>query len=266
MLSLITNFFQPSPKSLRFIHIGLRILLLVGLFHVYLDINLVFLSIISYYVFINIGLSIMLHRYFSHRSFEFKNKFIRNISILISILSLRGSPLAWAYIHKQHHENVDTENDPHTPLDRTFNLLGLVDQKNLSDNLHIFKIRNLLTKEQMLINQYYYLIVLIFVLPLALLNFQLFFYLWLLPIVVIQISINLQNFIGHLPIIGAYRNFNNKFSGNSQNNIILWPLYLGEAWHNNHHSIPSHFHYGKEISGKWWEIDPAAFFIKMVKR
>ena len=81
-----------------------------------------------------------------------------------------------------------------------------------------------------------------------------------------QFSINLQNYLGHMSGFGAYRTYNNSTSGNSQNSLLLWPLYLGEAWHNNHHAHTRHYHYGKEISGKWWEFDPGASLIKLLKR
>lgn len=263
MLFHMTKIFQPNPSSLRNVHIFLRLLTIGGLFLI--TNHYLLLSLLSYYILITIGVSIMMHRYFSHKSFEFNNKVLRLIFIFISILSLRGSPMAWAYVHKKHHENVDTLDDPHTPIGRKIDIFGLADQNNVSNNIKLFKIRTLITREQILINEYYYLIVILSMIPLALINFDWFYYGWLIPVVLIQITINLQNFVGHIPVTGSYCNYTNNSSGQSQNNILLWPLYLGEAWHNNHHSHPGHFHYGSEISGKWWEFDPAAFIIKSIK-
>lgn len=262
----MNNIFQPSASSVRYVHMLARIGAIVGAFFVSLEWQSVVIAIIGYYIFLNVGLSIMMHRYYSHRSFEFANKFVRYVFVLISLLALRGSPMAWAYLHRSHHEHVDTEGDPHTPVGYKFKFFGLVDRHNRSDDIKIFRIRGIMNRENILINQYYWLILLVVLLPLAVIDFHIFYYVWLIPVVGVQFSINLQNYLGHMPFYGSYRTYNNATSGNSQNSILLWPLYWGEAWHNNHHSHAKHFHYGKEISGKWWEFDPAATLIKLVKK
>ena len=136
----MSNLFQVSATSIRCFHILARIGIIAGAFFVTFNINLLILSIIAYHIFLTIGISIMMHRYFSHKSFEFKNGIVRKLFILISLMSLRGSPIAWAYIHRMHHEHVDTDSDPHTPVGRNFNFFGLVDKTNKSDNIQIFKI------------------------------------------------------------------------------------------------------------------------------
>ena len=261
----MSNLFQASAASIRCLHILARIGIIAGAFLVSFNLSLVLVSVIAYHVFLTIGISIMLHRYFSHKSFDFKNSIVRKVFILISLMSLRGSPIAWAYVHRTHHEHVDTVNDPHTPVGRKFNFFGLVDKTNKSDNIQIFKIRSMMTREHLFINQYYWLILLLILVPFAFFDFTLFYYGWLVPIVCVQFSITLQNYLGHMPGLGAYRTYDNATSGNSQNSLLLWPLYLGEAWHNNHHSCAKQYHYGKEISGKWWEFDPGAALIKLLK-
>jgi stearoyl-CoA desaturase (delta-9 desaturase) len=258
--------FKASSTSLQYAHIVARIFIVLGIYFVNFNPYYLIGSMVFYHVFMTMGLSVMLHRFFSHHSFKFKNKITEYFCTLISILSMRGSPIAWAYIHRYHHEHVDTEKDPHSPQDKPFKFFGLLDRNKKADQLEIWKIRSLMTKEQIFINQYYWLIILSVILPLGVLNFEIFYYFWLLPIVAVQFGINLQNYLGHMPKLFAYTNFKTKSSGQSQNNILLWPLYLGEAWHNNHHSHSKHFHYGKEISGKWWEYDPGGAFIKLVMK
>lgn len=262
----MTNIFQVSASSVRYAHILARIAVVLGAFFVTFNLSLLMTSFVAYHILLTVGISIMMHRYFSHRSFEFKNSVIRKLFILISLLSVRGSPIAWAYLHRAHHEHVDTEGDPHTPVGRKFNFFGLVDEKNKSNDIQIFKIRSMMTKEHLFINQYYWLILSVVLLPLAFTNFTLFYYAWLLPVVLVQFSINLQNYLGHMSGFGSYRTYDNSSSGNSQSSLLLWPLYLGEAWHNNHHAHAGHYHYGKEISGKWWEFDPGAALIKLLKK
>lgn len=262
----MTNLFQASSTTVRYAHLLTRLAIVIGAFFVTFNLTALLISAIAYHVLLTIGISIMMHRYFSHKSFEFKNNIVRKVFIMISLLSLRGSPMAWAYIHRAHHEHVDTENDPHTPLGRKFNFFGLLDNKNKADDIQIFKIRSMMTKEHLFINQYYWLILAFFLVPFAFIDFTLFYYTWIVPVVLVQFSINLQNYLGHMPGVGAYRTYTNSSSGNSQNSLLLWPLYLGEAWHNNHHAHARHYHYGTEISGKWWEIDPGGALIKLLKK
>jgi stearoyl-CoA desaturase (delta-9 desaturase) len=57
----------------------------------------------------------------------------------------------------------------------------------------------------------------------------------------------------------GYSNFNTR--DNSKNVLWIWPLVLGECWHNNHHGRPGNYHFGI----KWWELDPAGVFIRVFK-
>ena len=60
------------------------------------------------------GHTIALHRYFSHRSFnttETKEKILAWISLFVGV----GSPIGFAYNHRHHHREADTQLDWHSP-------------------------------------------------------------------------------------------------------------------------------------------------------
>jgi hypothetical protein len=76
-----------------------------------------------------------------------------------------------------------------------------------------------MTREHLFINQYYWLILLLVLVPFAFFDFTLFYYGWLVPVVCVQFSINLQNYLGHMQGFGAYRTYDNATSGNSQNRL-----------------------------------------------
>lgn len=63
-----------------------------------------------------IGISAVLHRYVSHRSYEFKNQFFKIISYIIAFMSGLGDPIIWALVHRQHHRYTDTKLDTQSPL------------------------------------------------------------------------------------------------------------------------------------------------------
>jgi stearoyl-CoA desaturase (delta-9 desaturase) len=59
--------------------------------------------------------------------------------------------------------------------------------------------------------------------------------------------------------MNGYRNFDTK--DKSTNNVFMWPFILGDAWHNNHHAQAGQL----SAKVKWWEIDPLAGFINLIK-
>lgn len=260
----MTTLFQASANNVRAAHILARILVVAGAFYIVPSWTVLVTVLVCYHILMSIGLSMMLHRYYSHRSFEFKSAAVKWLFTWISVLALRGSPLAWAYIHKQHHQHVDTDGDPHTPVGHEFKPLGLPDRGGVSDKIDVMKIRSIVTQAQLKINQYYWLLILAVIVPLALYDFTAFYTMWLLPVVLVQLSINMQNYLGHMPGWGSYRNYEEGKTGQSQNSFLLWPFYLGEAWHNNHHDQAGNYHYGRGISGNWWEVDPVATVIRVV--
>ena len=90
----------------------------------------------------------------------------------------------------------------------------------------------------------------------ALIDLQLFYWAWIVPAMLIQFSTSNFNYFGHTT---GYRNYVTK--DQSRNNPWLWPIILGEAWHNNHHSDAKNF----STKRKYWEIDPLVWLIKLVE-
>mgnify|MGYP003348402358 FL=1 len=62
-----------------------------------------------------LGVAVTLHRYVSHKAFVAR-KGLKPVLLWLSCLSLQGSPLGWAAIHRgSHHRYSDTDRDAHTP-------------------------------------------------------------------------------------------------------------------------------------------------------
>jgi stearoyl-CoA desaturase (delta-9 desaturase) len=214
-------------------------------------------AILVFYIFNIVGISITLHRYYSHKSFEFRYSVIKKLFTFISVIMCRGSPIGWVYIHRLHHGFSDTDKDPHSPKILGFKLFGLNHLTNHSDKINKFLVKDLMTEEQLNLNKHYLLYVIVYVALLAVVNIQLVYFLWALPVVLVQLSQNSFNYVGHLV---GYRNF--ETNDNSTNNVFLFPFILGDAWHNNHHKNPA------LISNKVrsFEIDPAATIINLIKK
>jgi stearoyl-CoA desaturase (delta-9 desaturase) len=212
--------------------------------------------IVSFYTLNILGNWMMLHRYFSHKTFEFKNDTLKYMFIVLTILTGRGSPLGWTYIHRQHHAYSDTTTDPHSPKVLGYKLFGFGHYKQMeTEQMKLFLVKDLMTDLHLTIHKYYMLFILSFILVLGLYDTELLYFGWIVPVSLVQISQNTFNYFGHM---NGYRNFETK--DDSRNNIWLFPIILGEAWHNNHHHNPN------KLSTKIlkYEFDPVTWVIKLI--
>ncbi len=60
-----------------------------------------------------IGISLGLHRFFSHRTFQ-ATPLLRGILVVLGSLPAQGNVLMWAGTHRRHHRFADTPEDPHS--------------------------------------------------------------------------------------------------------------------------------------------------------
>ena len=229
------------------------ILSVVGAFFVQWSLFHILIAVFFFYLYGIIGMSLMLHRFWSHRSFKFKSRLVEKIFTFISIISARGSPIAWVHIHRTHHKFSDTVDDPHKPSD--FSLFSF--KTTTISKLNIFLIKDLMTPEQKRIHENYLLYLALWIFLLFCINLQFIYFAWILPIVLNQISQDLWNYFSHTG--GGYRNF--ETNDNSKNVTWLFPLILGETWHNNHHKNSGSF----TTTVKRYEFDPLKYLILIVK-
>jgi stearoyl-CoA desaturase (delta-9 desaturase) len=249
--------FSSSAQTITRVQTVTGVASLIGLFYFDFTVSNIILLITSFYIYSIVGVSITLHRYYSHKSFEFKYNFIKWLCTAVAILLGRGSPIGWVYVHRLHHAYSDTEKDPHSPKNLGFRLFGFKHIEDRSGKMNFFLVKDLMNTIQLKINEYYLLIILSVVILVGLINPALLFFSWVLPVFLIQLSQNSFNYFAHT---SGYKNFDTK--GDSTNNGWLWPLILGDAWHNNHHANPQNF----STKEKWWEIDPAALLIRIIKK
>lgn len=248
------NYFAASPNSLVVLQ-GISVtLIIIGYF--YLDFNWQYAltSVIFFYLYSIIGISMMLHRYYTHKSFEL-HPFIKWLLTSFAVLASRGSVLGWVYVHRIHHATSDTEKDPHSPHSKDFKFLGFKPTIN-TKNKKLVIVRDLISPIHLKIDQYYMLIILVFLILLGLIDYNLVLYVWALPVFFVGLSQLSFNYFAHMH---GYRNFNTK--DRSTNNIYLWPLILGDAWHNNHHANAEKF----STQVKKFELDPLKFLIRYIR-
>ena len=259
MKDIIKNIF--SHSNLWAAVIPLQILGIYSIVHLfYVDVNFLFLLVGLICIEI-IGVSAGLHRWASHRSFSVNN-FVKFFMLWFGALACQGSPIFWATIHRSyHHRYADSDKDPHNPAHGFWHSYMLWMFTIKEDNFNTKRITDLL-KDPMVVflHKWYIPILWITNILIAFISLELWLYAVILPAFITFHKFNLQTSIVHYKNLG-YRNFD--IGDNSVTIPWLWPITLGEAWHNNHHANPSN----SKIGGvKWWELDPTFWIITLIRK
>lgn len=249
------NYLRPTGLNLSLLHACFLLLSVYGLIEYKINVIDIIHIIIGYFIFSCLGFVIGLHRYYAHRSFTFKTELLKHFFTILSILSARGSPLGWSYIHRLHHKHSDTHQDPHQA--KTIGLKILVPYMvNFGDTIHKRYITDLLTKKHIFINDYYVLFIITWTLLLSMINFKMMIFFYAIPIVLTHFAAAAFVLIPHQY---GYRSFDT--TDNSTNNWVLNLFLWGEGWHNNHHNDSSNY----TTSLKPWELDIAGNIIRYLK-
>lgn len=252
------KYLAASSFTVGIISIAATLGAIAGFFYFDFSILEIATTVFFYFMYSAVGLGMMYHRYWTHRSFEFRYRSIKWLLTLFGILTGRGSIIGWVHVHREHHAFSDTDRDPHIS---NMSLLKIFVPmfSNHGENINKRLVKDLLTKEQIDINKYYVLIIAIWVLGLAVINPWLAYFVWFLPVFITNLVWNSFIFFGHGSKIG-YQNYT-ETEDNSTNNWIYSLLILGEGWHNNHHKYANK----QTTKIKYWEIDPLYWFIRLVK-
>lgn len=248
--------FGSTSRNIGLLTIAVFAASVVGLFFVDFTLTNIAAMLVSFYTLNILGVWMTLHRYYSHKSFELNITFKWMFSVL-ALLAGRGSIIGWVYLHRLHHAYSDQEKDPHSPHNLGYKLFGFSHMKKQEGEMKIFLVKELMTPEQLFIHKWYMLLLIPILAIFALVDLQLFYWAWIVPAMLIQLSTSNFNYFGHTY---GYRNYETK--DQSRNNILLWPIILGEAWHNNHHGDAKNY----TTRHKFWEIDPVVWIIKLCSK
>jgi len=205
-----------------------------------------------------LGISAGYHRLFCHRGFEV-NSITKKILLWFAIIAGQGSPIYWIGIHRgYHHRYSDKKGDAHSPRDGFWHsyILWMFKMKSMTVRSVVDLLRD---SDMTWAHKHYQVIFWLSHIVVALINFELWLYLMGLAAFITLHSFLIQTSLTHLPKIG-YRNYN--VNDNSKNVPWLFPIILGEAWHNNHHGDGRNPNYSR----CWWELDPTYWLICLIKK
>jgi len=208
---------------------------------------------IALYVLIGcFGISIGYHRLLTHKSFK-TSKFWERFCTIFGMLAFTGSSIGWVGVHRQHHKYSDKEGDPHSPVLHGPKMLIA----NYDFDPNRWSIRYLITDRfHVFIHKYYFGIIALWALFWLAFGLNFLFYLVIIPGVISIWVSTISNYMNHK---WGYKNF--ETNDESRNLWINSIFTFGEGWHNNHHARPGNYNF----SVKWWEVDPAAKIIDLIK-
>lgn len=207
---------------------------------------------------------IILHRYYSHKSFVV-NVIWEKLFAIVSILAGQGSPIAWSSAHRHHHKHSDQVLDNHSPRESYLLAAGawllkgyewVVVEKKLK-TIPVDLIRN---KNLTLLEQYYYYIWWMLAIVVGLINYKFMFYFLLAPVGWNLVFAAMVTLGCHIKLPGSYKNFN--LSDDTHNNLFIQAIVLGDGLHNNHHARPNDYN----TSFEKYEFDLASKIINLIKK
>lgn len=213
------------------------------------------LAILSTLLITKVGQHIGQHRYFAHKSFRtalWKEWLLG----FLATLSLTGSPLIYAMIHRMHHKHSDTSEDSH-PLQKSFWKAFFVHVDTTKWSTYSpMMVRDLVKNDVVnFFHNWYWHVIFTYLIVLLVIDPLLPLYCWVLPAAYSKFVSGVGTTLVHM---WGYRRYDTK--DKSVNNPINHLITLGEGNHNNHHYAPGA--YDTNIANKWYEYDIVAPIIR----
>ena len=211
------------------------------------------------------------HRYAAHRHFLMSRTWERFFYILCFMVhgSSYISPYAYGIMHRLHHIHTDEEGDPHSPIKTPGFWATMWQTRNSYYNIFIGKtvVDDRLKKDlpewrsfekiahNPLSRSFWIIIYTLFYIAFATAWWQFL----LLPITMILATFQgtVINWWAH-----KYGYVNYPMHNDSKNILPFDLIFLGDAYHNNHHKYPGR----TKNSQRWFEIDPTYYTICFLQK
>ncbi|KAK9164586.1 hypothetical protein Syun_005488 [Stephania yunnanensis] len=219
------------------------------------------LGVVLYWI-TGYGITISFHRNLAHSSFKLP-KVLEYLFAYCASHAIQGHPIDWVSKHRFHHKYVDTERDPHSPIDGFWfshvNWLLDVDymlQKTVGKRKNVADLRK----------QFFYRFMrrtyLLHPIALGILLYKLGgmpFVAWGMGVRTVWL-LHVTFLVNSACHIWGRRDWNTRDL--SKNNWLVALFTFGEGWHNNHHA----FEFSATFRQKWWEVDFGWCVIKLLER
>lgn len=248
----MSKIFQSTEKSFKFLTVASFFIFVWTLAQSY-SYEWWLLSIFVYFLTGCLGITVMYHRYLTHRSYR-TYKIFEYLFSFFGAVGGTGSTIGWVAVHREHHKHADKQNDPHSPV--TNSVWGIF-TNNYNFEFNKWMVRDLLTsKFHLLLHGYYNLILFIWSVFWLLFGIEFFVFVVVIPMFYQLFFSAASVYLAHTYGYRTYDTDDNS-RNNWLNSIIAW----GEGWHNNHHAKPGRWNF----QHKWWEIDVGGLVVRLIK-
>jgi fatty-acid desaturase len=209
------------------------------------------LALLMWWVAGSLGIGMGYHRLLTHRGYK-TPKWVEYFLTACGSLAFEGGPIAWVATHRIHHQNTDTEGDPHSPRDGGFwahmgwILTGRAMHRDRRELLpYVPDLRK--DKFHLWVSQYHWLPSLI----LAVGFYAIGGWPWVLWGIFLRavLSLHFTWLVNSATHMWGSQRFDTGDS--STNSFWVALLTFGEGWHNNHHASPQAARHGI----RWYEFD-----------
>lgn len=242
--------FKPSATKISILQIVMLFISGISMFYFNLNFYHMSLVILGYFIYGGIGFSMMLHRFYSHRSFEFRYHWMKVVFDFIAVTANRGSIVGWVYTHRSHHMHADTVEDPHSPYYNRWKVF-FPHLMGYNKKFNKFIVKDLLNSKHKFIDDYYFLILLFNSLVLCLISIEFWVFFYLIPVSILHIMLVSFIYFGH---DRNHKHINdNRFFGH---------MLFGEGWHDAHHRDTRNWDFRKTR----YSVEPISILIKYIKQ
>lgn len=208
--------------------------------------------------------TLYLHRHAAHRAIDLHPVLVHFFRFWV-YLTTGMIPREWVAVHRKHHANCETEDDPHSPQVRGIRKVLLEGAELYRESINSEMLNRYGTgmPDDWLERHIYGHPVLntsgiVFLMVVNLLMFgPVGLTVWAVQMLWIPVwAAGVINGVGH------YLGYRNHECPDAATNILPWGLFIGgEELHNNHHTYPN----SARFSVKWWELDIGWFYICLLK-
>ncbi len=194
------------------------------------------------YCSIMLGITMGYHRFYSHKSFKMP-KWIEYYLLFFAHIAMFGPAITWVANHREHHKYADTPKDPHSPYYRGV-LMAYFGQVLIDIDFKLVRdlLKQPLHRKQV---KYYWHVVGVWALLLAIIDPYALLYAWLIPA-------GFAKLIGSLVFTFSHR------GKEAHSDLWVGLLTLGEGFHEIHHRTARRV--------VWHPLDLGGQLIRMIDR
>ena len=205
------------------------------------------LGLLAGWIFFCLGLSVSLHKFSSHRTFE-TDRITKFIILWFGTAITMGSAINFAAGHRQHHRNSDTPDDPYSLSGSFWHRIKLFCYWFPTHKINPMIIKDLLRdKDHVWFNDNYWKILLPYPIILLIIDPVLFGYFYALPVTYVLLGMGYVTVIAHLRLGTRPYDTND----NTWDSKIFALLLAGEGYHNTHHACPGCSSLGRFDAAGW---------------